>query len=378
MHRAFLKIMLWLLAASAAAGVLAIFLSTRVMGRVAGTALVGAIATALAMTASRLLDDERRRLGGLIGLGAIVLSFVLALAAIWVDVLGTSWWDVEWQLAGSAILVCVGGLIAGRLAASLKTSWARVASPVALVTDVLSLAFLVGAIWLDGEEELAQTGLFTLASGGAAAAALVGIGIERRWWRWVGIAGAAAGLVMGIVGTWFIRTNNGSLYVAVMSLAVVVAHAVIVLRVPLADGAGWAKVVAIGATAAGGALLALLGFVTRGFNDDSPEHLMRLAGALGIVSACATVAIVVLYRLHRRPPGTSAEVAAIAGIHLVCPHCGRKQPAPIGESACAGCGLLITVAVREPRCEKCDYPLLDLRGTICPECGTTAPQRRAD
>ena len=95
-----------------------------------------------------------------------------------------------------------------------------------------------------------------------------------------------------------------------------------------------------------------------------------MTGATGIISACSTMAVLVIYRLHRRSPATSTVAAKITAIHMTCPHCGCRCEAKIGETACSGCGLLITLAVREPCCEKCDYPLLDLRGSVCPECGT--------
>jgi len=80
--------------------------------------------------------------------------------------------------------------------------------------------------------------------------------------------------------------------------------------------------------------------------------------------------VVILHRLNRRPAGVSAAVSEIAVVQIVCPHCARKQAVPVGDSACAGCGLLFSLKVSEPRCVQCEYPLLDLRGDVCPECGT--------
>ncbi len=365
-QRLFLKLMLWLLAASAAAGVLTMFLSGRVMGRVAGTAFVGALATALAMAVSRMLDHEKKRLGGLVGLGTIVVSLVLALASIWVE-LGFSG-NLDWQLALSAFLVCIAGLLASYLLPRTGAPAFWLAAWVALVTDAVALAFLLATVWVT-EEEPAATAAFVLASGLTAAVALVGVGVERRPWRWVGLLAAGMALALGIIGTWFISSNNGSPYIISMVIAVVIAHANIVMRVPVGESAVWARPVAIGSTGAAGMCLCALSLIAGGRDLDGPDALTRLAGAMGIVSACSTVAIVVLYRLHRRPPGTSAEVSAISSVQETCPHCGRKHAASIGETACATCGLLISVRVREPRCAACDYPLLGLRGDVCPECG---------
>jgi hypothetical protein len=233
-QRLFLKLMLWLLAASATAGVLTIFMSTSVMGRVAATALVGAIATGLAMAVSRMLDDEKKRLGGLVGLGAIVVSLVLGLAAIWAEIGFRG--DLDWQFAFSATFTCIAGLVASYLLPRTGAPAFRLASWVALVTDVVALVFLLGAVWVT-EEEPMQTAAFVLASG---------------------------------------------------------------LRVGLGDSAIWARPAAIGSTGAAGACLCALSLITGGFDSDGPDALTRVAGAMGIVSACSTVAIVVLARRSRR------------------------------------------------------------------------------
>lgn len=362
--------MLWMLGLSAGAGVLAVFLSTRVMGRVAGTAFVAAVAVGLAMPVSRLMDDEKKRFGGVVGLGSIVLAFALAMGAIWVDLFTTSW-DTDMRLAGCSLLACIGGLVASNMVAGRGTGRHWLARTVGLYADVLGAGTLAGAIWTDWPLSgwLGESGWLVLGSGLVAALSLVGFG-EVRHWRWLGVLASGIGLALGLVGVWIAPSEDPTSYVAAMCAGAAIAYANVVLSVPLGEARGWACLVSIGSVAATGACVSLLSFITGGFDEGGPEMLVRLTGAMGIVAACSTLGVVILYRLNRRPQGAGAVVSEIRTLQLVCPHCGRKHLASVGESACAGCGLLFNLKVSEPRCAKCEYPLLDLRGDVCPECGT--------
>jgi hypothetical protein len=371
LQRRLLRAMLWMLGLSAGAGVLAVFLSTRVMGRVAGTALVAAIAVGLAMPVSRLMDDERKRLGGIVGLGSMVVALLLALGAIWVD-LFWMFGDVEWRLASNALVTAIAGLLCANLIAGRLEGthwWART---VGLYTCIAGPAPLAAAVWLNYPlaSWLAQSGWLLLASGTVAAFSLVGVGVEGRLWRWAGVAGAALALVIGLVGVWTERSNDPTAYIASIGIGGAVAYAIVVLRVPLGEARAWACLVAIGSVAATALLSSLLSLSSTGFNSTAPELLSRLTGAMAIVAACSTLGIVILYRLNRRTPESVSAPSEVREVQLVCPHCARRHAAPVGDSSCPGCGLMFTVKVSEPRCIKCEYPLLDLRGAVCPECGT--------
>jgi len=371
-----LRAMLWMLGLSAAAGVLAVFLTTFIMGRVAGTALIAAIAIAAAMPISRMLDDGKKRVGGLVGLSSIIVSFIASLVAVWLDLVSPSW-TLQWQMATTAVVVSIGGVIAGILLASLDVPWARWTVRVAYGADVSATILFLIAIWMRSESRPAETAGYVLGSGAAASLALLGIGIEPRPWRWLGVLASGVALALGIFNTWIDYSIDVTAYIISFCVAVVVAHAIVVLRVPMGEARPWALLAAIGSTVSVGACVSILAVITGGYESSGPDLLMRLTGAMGIISACSTLAVVVLYRLHRRPPGSSEVAAEITAIQLVCPYCGRRFAANIGESACAGCGLIITVVVREPRCEKCDYPTLGLQGSVCPECGTPRSKQSA-
>lgn len=375
-QRTLLRALLWMLALAAAAGVMAVFMSRDVMGRVAGTALLTAVACGLAMPVSRRLDEAATRPGGLVGLASIVVAYIVAAVAIWVDVIARGW-EISFRLVMTSLVVVVGGQIAGRLLNMLRGGAGRLAARTGFYIDVVAAGLFLGAIWSDlgsflngsVSEKLAMTGMWLLATGAPASLALIGSGARDRGWRWLGVLMSAGALAMAVAGVWYLESKDPTWFIVVMTVAVVIGYANVAVRVPLGDFGFWARLVAVGSTASTGGCLAALSYITEGFGQQVGETLARVTGASGIVAACSTVALLILYRLNRRAPGVSKNIAEITAVQVVCPHCGRKHAAGVVESACPGCGLFVTVRVREPRCLKCDYPLLDIKGGRCPECG---------
>lgn len=376
LQRTLLRLMLLTLGIAAAVGVVAIFFSTGVMGRVALTALVGGVCIGLAIPVSKLLDSEKSRAGGLLGLSSIVLALVTFLAAIWIRLFAS--WDTEIQLTLTGLLVLIGGMLGGFLLPFASRTGVHWASRAAVAADLATMAFLASAIWFDSDpiqEQLAQTGGHIGGSGAAIALCLIGLGTSMRLWQWAGVLGGLAQVCLGLLGTWVVQSDDPTWYVIAAALSVVVGHANVITRVPAGDSGIWAKLASIGGMASAGVAIILLCVVTEGFHGSEPEMLTRLLGASGIVAACGTMAVLVMYRLNKRPPGGGETVAQIAGVQVVCPNCGRKRTAPIGESACDTCGLLLAIQVREPRCVTCDYLLMGVKGGKCPECGTQIPHR---
>lgn len=100
-----------------------------------------------------------------------------------------------------------------------------------------------------------------------------------------------------------------------------------------------------------------------------PDFAMRITVALAIVDASALLTVVLVLRARRSSPDTEDFVRPIEGLPMKCPRCAAPRVAPLGESACASCGLVLLLSVRDDRCPACRY---DLRGQAegpCPECG---------
>jgi hypothetical protein len=130
---------------------------------------------------------------------------------------------------------------------------------------------------------------------------------------------------------------------------------------------GWAS--AMPAITAGLTLTLTAILTLAAVQQELRDTLQRTAIALGILDATALVTVVLVLRARRSSPDTEDFVKPIEGMPMKCPRCSAPRLAPLGESACASCGLVLMLAVRDDRCPACRY---DLRGNAeprCPECG---------
>lgn len=167
---------------------------------------------------------------------------------------------------------------------------------------------------------------------------------------------------------WFVLPTGGgnSIVRAAMTanvVAICLAHAGLLVRVAVPPNLSWMRVAAFGAIAAFGGLVSA--FILLELKGD---FVMRLMGALGVLDASSTVALMIMWRL-RRVDETEHRLVARAQIALTCPRCGVEQSITTGECACASCGLRFKIEVEEPRCAGCQYPLWNLPNRRCPECG---------
>ena len=168
---------------------------------------------------------------------------------------------------------------------------------------------------------------------------LIGAGSDRRYWRWAGVAAAATAFSMATYAIVFDIRQTSSLFVCIVSVAVVVAHANAMVRVPLPSNQRWLLWATLGAAFAAAGFVDV-GSITRPWQH---ERLGRLAGAAAIVAGCGTLALLVLARVNRRVPLPELSVADVRQVTLICPRCSRKQTIAIESGTCAACGLGIAV-----------------------------------
>jgi hypothetical protein len=212
---------------------------------------------------------------------------------------------------------------------------------------------------------------------------LVGAGKgDRMYWRWIGIACAAVAFMAWTWGVVHDIYEGGELFVALVAVACVVAHAAVMLHIPLEGGARWLTwaTVAAGALTGGAVAAAALLIWGEVSDDDDPviELLVRLASAGAVLAGCGTLAVLVLARLTRKIPIPAQAVVKLTEATVLCPVCHRKQAVELGKGSagaarCGGCGLIMRVRFEEPHCPTCDYSLLMFTGERCPECGTPVP-----
>jgi hypothetical protein len=172
---------------------------------------------------------------------------------------------------------------------------------------------------------------------------LIGAGTDRRHWRWLGVAAAGTAFAMWAYAILMDLHQTTAVFICVVSVAAVVAHANAMAWCPLKPGQRWLLWGTIAAGIATGAFVDLAR-VTSPWQD---EMLGRLAGAMAIVAGCGTLALLILARINQRSGPVAATVAELREITLTCPRCRTKQTLAIGVEKCGGCGLVISVHIEE-------------------------------
>jgi len=373
-----LRVMLWSLGIAAVTGVLAVLTQGGVLAwRVVGTGFVTAAACGLMLPASRMIDREKSRSAGLLGMAAVVIEFVMATLLIWEiprKVWGLSW---EEQIAATMTFFGLAALTVMVLLQALRFAIAAVAARAGLYATLATFAAAEIAIWAPRRfyihDDWWMTTKVIALFGALAAVTLIGYGTgDRRHWRWVGIAAGITAALMWLTDIWIGASSDlGTVIFSVLlSVAVVVAHAIATLSSPLPPHQGWVIRTAIGAAVLTAVFVDLLVIDDTLFRIGiDADMLGRFAAAAAIVTGCATLSIAVLARMKR---GVDFERLSpeLSEITVVCPRCRKKQAIGIGEASCSACRLRIAIQIEEPRCPQCEYLLFGLTSDRCPECGT--------
>jgi hypothetical protein len=368
-----LRIMLWALVVAAVIGATAVFLFRgEVAWRVIGTAIATAVAAGLAIPIFFLTERPAARWAGLLGLGAILVQYLLVSAAIW-D-LARPLFDVSEEMLALMIAWVFCCTPPGMLLLwATEKPWTKVAgwagSALTLVVFmVLMMATLgSGGRFMPLDEKLAESAGVLALFGLMATVALVGAGTDRRNWRYVGVAAAAVGCSMAIVAIMLEMHETSRVFTVATLVAAVVAHANIIEMCPLPGPQRWAGQLTI---TAGVLTACLLDIVTIGRLDDMNNLWGRAAAAAAILTGCGTLGVGVLAAMNRKVKTAPVTFQGVKEFTLVCPACGLRQALPPGESRCAKCRLIIRTQFEEPRCPTCNYCLLMLTSQRCPECGT--------
>jgi len=322
-----------------AAGV--IFAGHDTLWRIVWTCAATAIGALLVLVSSSLLEREETWSPGALSLVLFVGEYLLNLGLIW-EVFGRA----QDQAGLTVHFLALTGFPALVFVGTLRRPLTLVAARTGLAACAASLLLLMIGTWGRGWgiRDFQHNHWFEVTGSLApfaflAVLALIGAGLDRRHWRWAGVAAAAAAFSMATYAILLDIRQASSLFVCLASVAVVVAHANAMVRVPLASNQRWLLWATLGAafTAAG---FVDVGSITRPWHE---EMLGRLAGAAAIVAGCGTLAVLVLARVNRRVQLPEFSWADVRAVTLVCPRCHRKQAIAVEGGSCAVCGLGIAV-----------------------------------
>ena len=345
------------------------FSSYEGLWRIAGTSIATAVAALFLLPVGMMLEKASTRAAANAGAALIVVEYLLALLAIW------EWWDDDLRLWCTFAILAACGLPAIAFVRMIHWRVTRLAGIAGLTFATVVLFMTLLEIWFKYSWETGELAAYVVPYGLLIVVCLIGVGTDRQFWRLLGVA--AAGLAYGIVAYARIHHLHGdaTFLIYITALAAVIAHANVMLTVPLRPNQSWLRWATILAGVATAVFTCITAAGEQHLQDDAVELPRRLAGACGVVAGCGTLAMGVLARMNRRYlQAGSTPVTDLRDITLICPLCGRKQTIPLNApSRCGGCNVQLQVRVEEPRCAVCGYSLMMLTSGVCPECGTPAP-----
>jgi hypothetical protein len=376
------RIMLWvMLSALAASGLLAVI---GIIGndwdqqwRMIWSGIAAVVAAGLMLGDCKLLDSEKARRTGLFIMALIVIQFILVLLACWDPLRAWAVNDSQTKEALTALLFLVVAVPAIIFFHVLRIRGGAVSGYVGLSGSAAAYFLFLTATWtwslsfLGGpdDDRIWETAwgawFFVL----AAAACSAGAGIDRRYWRWLGIIASAAAFVIALYNIWKNSSAFINFFTVATTLGILIAHANIIFLCKLKGRQEWLRWATVASALFAGAV-----FDYGAITEAKYDLVWRIASAAAICAGCGTVAVAILAAFNRRPATHAAGDGVDAReISVNCPVCLRKQSVPLshgaGEASCGGCGMIFHVRVSAPRCAACGYLLLMFHGDVCPECG---------
>lgn len=374
----FLRITLTLIGCAALTGVLAALGMVGSHGGQVGTTCAVAFGVVFsAWCARNKFSQPHTRPAELLFAGGLALTMLLAVIAIWLpeslrqsDSRGES---AAFKFGMSSVCFYVASLVGSTVFAAWKIPTLRFASRAGTGVVGVVLVLLLAAIW--GTHDLCfKAGLIVAPFGLALSLSLVGLGHERRHWRWVGFGAALLLMAWSLLkldsprGFWGHLWDNQPWYVAGCCVVAGSTYALLMARPPLRPSQEWLRKITFGTVAL------VLAFISgAAFYGHDSETLFRLIVASSILAACGTLTVLILSRFSR-PVEVPAD-QAITHMLVACPRCQERQMAPLGSSPCMRCRAVLTVGCAEPLCGHCHAPVWGVMGNACPRCGGALPAR---
>lgn len=352
-----LRIMLWSLGMTAAAGVAVIFATdNEFLLRLLGTTAATAVAAALLWPLTRVADKPLTRVAGLVGMTSVLVDYFVVLALIWAEMFlpqGRYHFFDPVFLTFWHILATAAPAVVFLLFLHQAEGW--LASRVGVACCILAFIELLLGTWvprslMNYEERWFDAAGMTAVFGLLAVANLAGK-LRDHLWRWAGVlASVVAWLMVSIHVFRPLHSASGeTVFTLLTTLAAVTAYANLVLLPKLSP---LHEIFRLGTVGLGTLTALLVDLIViceihhipfKSFSDT----LGRLAAAAGILTACATLAILVLALINRSRSPTTAVALAWIEMAITCPSCGEQQKVPLGDSTCRKCRLSFSIRISE-------------------------------
>ena len=239
-RKVLLRIVFWALGLAAcfgAAGV--IFAGHDTIWRIVGTCAATAAGAFLLLAISRQLDKETTWVPGALAISLIVIEYLGTLGMIW-----NLFRSAEEPAALTMLFLVATAVPAIGFTAILKRPDGVLSARVGLFASMMVFGLLMLGTWggwlrTVNAEHWHSLGLSLAAFAALAVVSLIGSGLDRRHWRWLGVA--AAGTAFAISAYAIIRDIHeaSAWFVCIVSVAAVVAQANAMAWCPLKPAQRW-------------------------------------------------------------------------------------------------------------------------------------------
>ena len=353
-----LRAVLWLLGAAAILGVITVLSgSFDLVGRVAATTLVTAIAAAVLWPALAIIDNERTRRVGMLGSAGILSAYFLVVPSIW-DV--GYWTDESWWVALSILVTLPIGMVAMRLTHSPAN---RLTGILASILYVSATFLFVTASWGSSWShafELVNSGIVLLGYGAAMVVALLmpdssprlvfGTPPFWKWWSWrsAGITAAVLAAGLCLMAIWDVELLDYEWVVNISIVSIVVAYSNVLCLIPLKGSQGTLRKISIAAAIICGIMSGIAVFESASSNGVS--IFGRGALASGIVASTGLLGALILTKINQSGQ-VRIKVGPFTEIDANCPCCGKRQSIRFGTDSCPNCHAVFHFELKAPKVE---------------------------
>ena len=164
-------------------------------------------------------------------------------------------------------------------------------------------------------------------------------------WRWIGVLTAAATSVVMLLDIWDVTDADDKVITVLLSVCITVAHAGLVVLIPLKPGQIWVRAATIVAAIVTASCVCIV--VVSELQGNS--FVGRLAGAAAIAAGCGTLSLAILRKFNRTQTEPDRSETAITHLRFFCPKCDLKQSAAFGSVECRRCHYRLQVNPAEPK-----------------------------
>ena len=375
--------MLWLLLLLAGLAVMMILFGgfnriDDVVGVIIATGITLGVTMGLGYLCVVLADKPWGRYAGWLGLGGLMTTMVFILTGVWAGMIRLSMGRGVERLLITGVLVFLFSIPGICFLLGMNYPRGKRVGVAGVILSGISLGLCLMSLWNNGNSSN-NYGDFAAGFMGFSIpilGSLVGAGVDRRPWRYLGVA-------MGVVGIGFFGNElfkdylyrDNHLAVLMFCLSMVMALANVLMLYPLKGGEKFVPAITF---ISGGLACGLSYYLYRsnayewsmGTKFQMRESILYCSSILAI---CGTAGTLLLAAFNKKTERPKVVYTPVQKMQIVCPCCGEKQELTPGDGRCVKCKLVIKTAFEEPKCETCGYSMLMLQSDKCPECGTAAP-----